>query len=162
MTLVHHFCAPTARRILAAVLFASASLTGAHAAPPETSSAESASLVSLATAFIEAQTHFNLPALRALTSEQFVEISPLGDVDPREKMLGFYVRDTPPPLPPVVQIEEPQVRVFGDSAIVTVKLSLIVNGQPRNMRDNFVAHKEGAQWKLMSVQHTPMRPPAKP
>lgn len=146
--------------MLAAILFSGASWTAVHAAPQEPNSAESVGLTALASAFIEAQTHFNVAALRALTSEQFVEISPLGEVDPREKMLSFYVSDTPPP-PPTVLFEEPQVRVFGDSAIITFKLILTINGQPRSMRANFVAHKEAAQWKLVSVQHTPMRPRAK-
>ena len=47
--------------------------------------------------------------------------------------------------------------MFGDSAIVTIKLCLMIDGQARTMRGNFVAHQEGAQWKLASVQDTPIR-----
>jgi ketosteroid isomerase-like protein len=111
--------------------------------------------------FLDAQSHYNVAALRALTAEQFIEISPLGDVDPREKMIGFYTKDAPPAFPEVT-IDERQVRVFGDSTLVTAKLTFNVNGQPRSLRSNFVVHKEGTQWKLVSAQHTPMRPARPP
>jgi ketosteroid isomerase-like protein len=107
--------------------------------------------------FLDAQAHFDVPALRGLTADQFVEISPLGEVDPREKMLGFYAKDAPPGAP-VPVIDERQVRVFGDSAIVTVRITFTVNAQARSLRSTFVTHKEGGQWKVVSAQHTPMRP----
>jgi ketosteroid isomerase-like protein len=110
--------------------------------------------------FLDAQAHYDVPALRALTAEQFVEISPLGEVDPRDKMLGFYAKDAPPGAP-IPVIDERQVRVFGDSAIVTVRINFTISGQSRSLRSSFLARKEGAQWKIVSAQHTPMRP-AKP
>ena len=148
------------RAVAGRLLLASVVLGSASVAAQDTRGADSAGAVELVQRFLDAQSHYDVPSLRALTSEQFVEISPLGEVDPRDKMLGFYVKDAPP-APPPLTIDERQVRVLGDSAIVTVKLTLNINGQPRSLRSNFVAHKEGAQWKLVSAQHTPMRP-AKP
>ena len=43
--------------------------------------------------FTDAQVQRDAAALRALTSEQYIEVSPVGELDPREKMLGFYVKD---------------------------------------------------------------------
>ena len=145
------------RAVVAGLLIAGMALTS-HAVPAqEVSSADSNGAAEVVQKFLDAQAHFDVPSLRALTAEQFVEISPLGEVDPREKMIGFYRKDTPPAaLIPL--IDERQVRVFSDSALVTVRITFTINGQARSLRSNFVAHKEGTQWKLVSAQHTPMRP----
>ncbi len=45
-------------------------------------------------AFVQATIRFDVESLRKLTHPDFVEISPLGEVDPRDKFLGFY--DVPP------------------------------------------------------------------
>ena len=144
-------------------ILASALLCGAVTAQ-EPGTADRTAVTELVRKFGDAQLQSDPVALRALTSEQFVEISPLGDVDPRDKMIGFYVKD-PAQLaartPPQVTVDERTVRVFGDSAIVTLKQTLNINGQARHLRSSYVAHKEGGQWKMMSAQHTPMRP-AKP
>lgn len=142
-----------------AVLVSAACCSAAFAQQPVTP--DSAAVTELVRKFGDAQRNPDPVVLRALTSEQFVEISPLGDVDPREKMIGFYVKD-PSRVPPQVTIDEQTVRVFGDSAIVNLRLTLNVNGQARHLRSSYVAHKEGDQWKMVSAQHTPMRPAAKP
>lgn len=123
-------------------------------------SADSTAVAELVRKFGDAQRNPDPVALRALTSTQFLEISPLGDVDPREKMIGFYIKD-PARIPPQVTIDEQTVRVFGDSAVVNLRLTMHVNDQARSLRSSYVAHKEGAEWKIVSAQHTPMRP-AKP
>lgn len=155
MRLVHafRFLFPLAR-VAAIVTFAGIALISTGATAQDVGANGAAAAVDK---FLDAQSHYNVAALRAVTADQFVEISPLGDVDPREKMIGFYAKDSPPASPEVT-IDERQVRVFGDSALVTVKLTFNVNGQPRSLRSNFVVHREGAQWKLVSAQHTPMRP----
>jgi ketosteroid isomerase-like protein len=140
-------------RIAATLVFARTALTSTGASAQD--AAGNAAVIAV-DKFLDAQSRYNVAALRALTADQFVEISPLGEVDPREKMIGFYIKE-PPPAIPEVTIDERQVRVFGDSAVVTVKLTFKVNGQPRSLRSNFVVHQEGAQWKLVSAQHTPLR-----
>ena len=152
MRLTHRFSSPLACLLLAASLLASHAATAQEAL-----SGDGRGALDAVSKFLDAQAHFDVPALRALTAEQFVEISPLGEVDARDKMLGFYVKEAPPGAP-IPAIDERQVRVVGDSAIVTVRISFTMNGQARSLRSNFVVHKEGAQWKLVSAQHTPMRP----
>jgi ketosteroid isomerase-like protein len=137
-----------------------AGATCCSAVSAQEASADSAAVAELVRKFGDAQRNPDPVALRSLTSTQFVEISPLGDVDPREKMIGFYIRD-PARMPPQVTIDEQTVRVFGDSAIVNLRLTMHMNGQARSLRSSYVAHKEGAEWKMVSAQHTPMRP-AKP
>lgn len=148
----HRFSSALAGLLLAASLLAS---HGASA--QENLSNDGRGAAEAVSKFLDAQAHYDVPALRALTADQFVEISPLGEVDPRDKMMGFYAKDAPPGAP-IPVTDERQVRVFGDSAIVTLRISFTINGQARSLRSNFVAHKEGTQWKVVSAQHTPMRP----
>lgn len=111
--------------------------------------------------FTAAQAQHDATVLRDLTSAQYVEISPLGDVDPREKMLGFYTKGADF-TPPAIAVDEPTVTLLGDTAIMTAKLHFTMErgGQSRSfdMRTSYVAHKEGGRWKLVSMQATPMRP----
>lgn len=145
------------RHALAALLVAGASCFNTPAFAQDGDGSDTASVTELVRKFLDAQSRHDVPTLRSLTAEQFVEISPLGEVDPRDKMLGFYAGAASPTLP-VITTDERQVRIFGDSAIVTVKLSFSAGGQARSLRASFVAHKDGVQWKLVSAQHTPMRP----
>lgn len=123
--------------------------------------ADTAAVGELVRKFTEAQVQMDAPALRALSAEQYVEISPLGEVDAREKMLGFYVKDATR-VAPTVTIDERTVSLFGNTALAIAKLNYTMSnsGQVRSfaMRLSYVAHKQGAQWKLVSMQATPIRP----
>lgn len=132
-----------------------------HAAPDAATS-----VADLIQRFTAAQTAMDVPTLTALTADNYVEISPLGEVDPRDKMLGFYKKDDKRPPLPAVTVDELTTRQFGDTAVVTAKLSFTrtVEGQARtfSMRSGYVAAKSGGGWKLVSSQYTPMRPPQNP
>ena len=108
-----------------------------------------------------AQASFDAPALAALTADNYAEVSPLGDVDTREKMLAFYAPEKKSAAP-VIVVEEPFVRVAGDTAVLIARLAVTVQagGQQRNMalRASYVAKKEGAAWKLLSAQYTGIAP----
>ena len=112
--------------------------------------------------FLEAQRSFDLPAIRSLTADNYVEISPAGELDDRAKMLGFYAPDKKTQAPPLV-IENELMRVFGDVGIQTVKMTYTMQagGETRKMslRATLVAHKRGAEWKVVSAQYTGIRPP---
>jgi len=135
------------------------SITAAHAATPEQSVSE------LVQRFTTAQGTFDRTALEALTFENYIEISPLGEVDPRAKMLSFYVKHDAKPLP-AITVDEITPRVLGNTAIVLAKVSyaMTVGGQTRTsaLRSSFVAQQQDGAWKLVSAQYTPIRPPAAP
>ena len=135
------------------------SITAAHAATPEQSVSE------LVQRFTTAQGTFDRAALEALTAENYIEISPLGEVDPRAKMLSFYVKHDDKPLP-AITVDEITPRVLGNTAIVLAKVSyaMTVGGQTRtaSLRSSFVAQQQDGAWKLISAQYTPIRPPAAP
>lgn len=60
---------------------------------------DTASVTELVRKLFDAQSRHDVPTLRSLTAEQFVEISPLGDVDPRDMMLSFYGGEASPARP---------------------------------------------------------------
>jgi len=140
-------------------VFACLSIPHVHAATPEQSVNE------LVQRFTTAQSTFDRAGLEALTAENYVEISPLGEVDPRAKMLSFYVRKDDKPLP-AITVDEISTRVLGNIGIVLAKVSygMTVGGQTRtfSLRSTFVASQEGGAWKLVSAQYTPIRPAAAP
>jgi uncharacterized protein (TIGR02246 family) len=119
-------------------------------------------VLALVQRFTDAQTSFDVSALRDLTADDYVEVSPVGDVDPRAKMLGFYAPENKM-TGVTVTLSEPQVRLFADdTAIVIEKLTYILPGPnniPRTneMRGTFVARKTPTGWKLISTQFTGLR-----
>ena len=66
--------------------------------------------------FSAAQSTFDMATLKAVTADNYIEISPLGEVDPREKMLSFYVRKDDKPRP-AIAVDEITTRVLGDTAV---------------------------------------------
>ena len=133
----------------------------ATVALPALAADDQADVLSLVRQHVAAQTSFDVPTLAALTADNYVEVSPLGEVDTREKMLAFYAPEKKTAAP-VITVEEPLVRVSGDTAVLIGKLAISVNagGQQRQMamRASYVAIKQGPAWKLMSVQYTGIAP----
>lgn len=120
-------------------------------------------IVATVDAFITAQHDFDLAKITALTTEDYVEISPLGGVDPRERMLGFYAPDKKV-AGPAITMGDTTVRMVGDRAaivVTTVSYAITPPGQPPrtvSLRAVFVAQRAGTGWKLASAQYTPIRP----
>ncbi|MBB5367909.1 MULTISPECIES: nuclear transport factor 2 family protein [unclassified Janthinobacterium] len=122
---------------------------------------EDATLISLVQQHVKAQADFNVPALTALTTDNYVEVSPLGGVDTREKVLAFYAPDKKTAAP-VITVEEPLVRVSGDTAVLIAKLSMTVTAggqqRPVALRASYVAKKDGGAWKLLSAHYSGIAP----
>ncbi|TNC78458.1 nuclear transport factor 2 family protein [Janthinobacterium lividum] len=138
------------------LLGAVGAMGGAQAAPAD------AELLALVQRHAQAQSSFDQATLKAITAENYVEISPVGEVDGREKMLSFYAPEQKRPSPQV-QVDEPVVRIFGDTALISARLSYRVNqeGAARTfaMRAGYVARLVDHQWLLVSAQYTGIRPP---
>lgn len=113
-------------RVMTSCVLAGLMSTGAACAAPADTE-----LVALVQRYAEAQSNFDQAAIRAATDEQFVEISPVGEVDSREKVLSFYAPDQKRP-GPQLQSDESAVRVFGDTAVVSVRMNYSMNqgGKP--------------------------------
>ncbi len=126
---------------------------------PEPSREEA--LVRLIGDFVQAQRAFDVSRLTELTTADYLEISPVGEVDNREKMLGFYAPEKKSAAP-AIEIREPVVRVFGNAAIVVARLAYTIQppGQAQRvmeLRTTFVAHWRAGGWKLVSAQYTAIR-----
>ncbi|AQR72058.1 hypothetical protein BZG29_17935 [Janthinobacterium sp. LM6] len=138
------------------MLGALGAIGSAQAAPAD------AELVALVQHHAQAQNSFDQAALNAITAENYVEISPVGEVDAREKMLSFYAPEQKRPSPQL-QVDEPVVRLFGDTALISARLSYRLNqeGAARSfaLRAGYVARLVGEQWLLVSAQYTGIRPP---
>ena len=131
-----------------ALAFGLFALGRAAAQPPQQQA-----LTELVHSFEEARHDFDLLTITRLVASDYVEVSPLGEVDPRDRMLGFYVPAKKVPAPPMA-LSELAVRSFGDSAAVLGKLTYTVPGHPLELRVTYLAHREVSGWKLVSVQYT--------
>ncbi len=132
------------------------------AAPASASEDDVAAVTRLTSRFVEAQRTFDLPTIRALTAENYVEVSPAGELDDRAKMLGFYAPDKKVEAPQLA-LESELTRVYGDVAVQSLKFNytMVAGGATRTfaLRGTMVAHKSGGEWKLVSAQYTGIRPP---
>ncbi|HWW70684.1 MAG TPA: nuclear transport factor 2 family protein [Duganella sp.] len=133
-------------------------MPNAHAAPDDAN----AELIGLIHRHVDAQREFDVATLQAVTADNYVEVSPAGEVDSRDKMLSFYDPAQRRPAP-TVQVDEPTVRTFDQTAIVIARLTYTMSaeGQSRSfaMRASYVARRFDGKWKLVSAHYTGIRPP---
>lgn len=141
--------------LMATIALASLQLHAQEAAPQQ-------QLLKLVQAYTEAQRDFEPSKIDAIVTRDFYEVSPIGEVDPREKVLGFYLPANKREAP-TMEVSEPSIQVFGNTGTILVKLSgsATVNAEKRNFafRAGYVAVNEGGKWKLASAQYTGIRPP---
>lgn len=115
----------------------------------------------LAERFAAARAGYDAAALDATLAPDYEEISPVGTVDKRADVIGFYTPDKKAPVPPMAA-DEWAVAAKGNLAIVTLRQSLTLpNGATRSLRVRHVARQEAGKWKLVSTQYTPI-PPVRP
>jgi ketosteroid isomerase-like protein len=137
------------------------------AASQEAPAPADAPLVRLVEDFIAAERAFDQARIASLITDDYSEVSPLGELDKREAFLGFYTADKKRPLPETA-FSEPLVRRHGNAASIIGRLSFaapVPAGQPPRtvtVRVSFLAVRQGAGWKLASAHYTPERPKAPP
>lgn len=118
----------------------------------------------------DAQAAYDAPALDKLLTPDYIEISPLGEFDPRDKVLGFYTPEAKAAagnMTPVLEVTELSMRTYDKFAIVIAKFTytIQVDGKtmpPRSMRVTFVFRKEKDAWRVASAQYTGIRAPQPP
>ena len=88
----------------------------------QASTAAERAVVTVVQQLADAQRTFDQAALDRLLTADYVEVSPVGDVDERTKVIGFYSADAKAKSPEVssIVIDEPRVRIDGTHAIVIV------------------------------------------
>nr|WP_295381157.1 nuclear transport factor 2 family protein [Pseudoxanthomonas sp.] len=146
------------------------SLFTASALPLTAFADDDAALRTIAQSVLDAQIRFDVPALDEVLAPDYVEISPVGDVDTRAEVLGFYAPEARAQMlakgvePVSATLGEPQVHIDGNHArlIALNTATLRIQGaeQQKQLRTVFEFRREGATWKLASATYVPYR--AKP
>jgi ketosteroid isomerase-like protein len=122
---------------------------------------------SLVKQMTEAQINYNPETLDKIFTSDYIEISPIGELDLRGKVLGFYKPEAKPDSSKTTAIVEPtdfSIRTYDKFAIVITRLNYTrtVEGKtlpPMSLRAMIVCRKEKGEWKIASVQYTGIRPP---
>lgn len=130
-------------------------------------SKDEAALQSLVRQMTDAQQNYQPDVLDKILTADYIEISPVGEFDPREKVLGFYKPELKPPAGKVtatVEVTEFSIRVYGKFAVVIARLNYAITSDgkpmpPRGIRATYVCKKEKSAWKIASAQYTGIRPP---
>jgi ketosteroid isomerase-like protein len=124
-------------------------------------------VTSLVKKMIEAQSNFDSTTLDKLYASDYIEISPIGEVDERAKAIGFYKvenSEEAKKMSPKSGLDEFNVRNYGKFTIVIAKLTFSPKDETQkmptfSMRIVFVCRKEKGNWKISSAQFTGIRPP---
>ena len=90
----------------------------------------------------DAQRTFDQAAMDRLLTDDYVEVSPVGEVDSRAKVLSFYTPEARAkgPQPSSVVLDEPNIRTYGDSAVV-IAPDHQYRGRRRLARRNHTRHR---------------------
>ena len=115
---------------------------------------------------VTAQTAYDAKTLDAIFASDYIEISPVGEFDPRDKVLCFYkpeVKPDPSKMTASTEITDWSIRSYGGFAVAIARFnySVTMEGKPlppRSMRAMAVLRKEKGNWKIASVQYTGIRP----
>jgi hypothetical protein len=148
-------------------------LCNAVSAAEPAAAAPDQALLDQARAVLEAQLHFDQAALDAMLAPGYVEVSPVGDVDDRAEVLGFYsaeakARMLAGPVQPLrLALDDATVRQFGDHAIVIALDTTTLKGPDATrevaLRVLFHFRNIDGRWLLQTAQFTPWRvKPAQP
>ncbi len=124
-------------------------------------------LESLVKKMVGAQLAYDAASLDKIFTADYIEISPVGEFDSREKVLGFYKPELKPPgdkLSASVEVAETSIRDYKTFAVVIARLDFTMTSEgkplpPRSLRVTLVFRKEKALWKIASAQYTGIRSP---
>ena len=114
-----------------------------------------------AEAFVQVRNQFDQAAMMAMMAPEYQEVSPVGEVDSRERVIGFYAPDKKSAAPPMT-ITETVARPAGTIGVVTMRIAYTMPGkdgqmQTRALRAGFVAQRIKGDWQFVSLQFTPIR-----
>ncbi len=156
------------KMLTTAALAAALSIGSLHAFAADADKDAERQLIEASRAMFDAQSKFDLAALDAILAPDYVEISPIGDVDERAEVMSFYTPEAKAQMHAAgmelvsTAMVEPRVRVYGEQAIVVSKntATLKVKGveQQRPARVLFHFRKLGGKWLLQSSQFTWIKP----
>lgn len=124
-------------------------------------------VIAIAKQAVTAQENYDPVTLEKIYASDYIEISPLGEIDERQKAIGFYkVADIEKEKArtPRYILDDFKVRHYGKFAMVISKFSI---GSKKDSQRPPTAvgialyglRKENGAWKIYSLQLTPFPPP---
>lgn len=114
--------------------------------------------LALLSTYNDAIQNFKPDVLQAVFAPDYTEVSPVGEVDGRSKVLTFYQPTDKPTGIKSIRLEEPLVRTYGDIAVVIGKeVFEREGGRAIAMRATFVCRRTNQRWQLVSAQFTGIR-----
>ncbi|MBP6004156.1 MAG: nuclear transport factor 2 family protein [Pyrinomonadaceae bacterium] len=134
------------------------------------SNKDDGALRSIVDRMVRAQTEYDAKTLDSILTADYIEISPVGEFDPREKVLGFYTPEAKAAATGVkatVEVTEHSIRNYGKFAVVIARLNYTMTASgkplpPRSIRTTYVLRKDGKTWKIASAHYTGIRPQQAP
>ncbi len=139
-------------------MIASVAMLAASPVAAQDRTAQDGAVQALVDRFEDARMRFDPVALAATLAPDYEEVSPIGTVDPRAAVLGFYAPAARRPAP-AMTADDTVVRASGDMALVTRRQSFTLpGGVTRSIRVRYVARRAGGRWQLLSAQYTPIPP----
>lgn len=150
------------------VLLSASLLACAVAATTSAAVVSSATPEAAVSRYVMAEHAFDVPALREVLLPRFVEVSPRGEVDEHDAVLGFYAPEKKTESPSVA-LRDVVTRASGDTAFVTASVVFTVKGAEHRLTLGASVVKGADGWRLASAQYTgvpsrtpPPQPPAAP
>lgn len=149
--------------LLLSMLCPTSSLAGAGHSDAETT------VMAVVTRFVHAQTDYDQPLLEEVLALDYTEISPLGQVDSRSEVIGFYGKEAAKNaaasgMSQTAELGEIVIDIGSDRARVTAREEVIVDrrGTKRStsFRVSLFLQKSGAGWRIQGAQYTPIHAPA--
>lgn len=128
-------------------------------AVPTMSPANTSDLEGLARAYVQAEFSFDQQAIRDLTAPAFVEISPKGEIDERDRVISFYAPDKRTEAP-AYTISNAVVRTSKDTAVITQTITIGTSPRTMSLAQGLTAAYIKGRWKITSSQSTPIPPPS--
>ena len=112
--------------------------------------------------FTAAQKNYDASTMNQILAPDYVEISPVGEVDSRAKVLSFYTPEEKKNFPGellVYDLDEMSLRRYGNISIVVARLRVVMKNKEgqtseRALRCVFVCRKQQDRWQLVSAQYT--------
>lgn len=114
----------------------------------------------------EAQINYDAKQMAECLSDDYVEVSPAGDADPRAKVLGFYTPEEKAKNAARGELlsrefTELSIRLYNKIAIVTARMPFVMKvgeqKHERSFRCTFVCRKSKGKWLIVSSHYTGIR-----
>jgi hypothetical protein len=118
-------------------------------------------VIELIQKFDSAKVSFDPETLSKVLADIYVEVSPTGEIIPRQQFLALYIPQHKTSSNPNLSSHRWNVKTIKDTAEVLSQVEYDIKTSENTtehvmLRVLYVAHLYGDDWKLISVQYTPI------